>query len=264
MIKGGIPYFPLECELDSKFELIEAEYGLDGFGVVVKLFQKIYGGQGYYFEWTDEVALVFARRIGLGASAVSEIVSAAIRRGVFDRELFEKYKILTSKGIQKRYFEAVSRRRKVEVKKAYLLVEVGQICKHVDISAENVSNFMKNADNFTQRKEEKRKEEESKEENILSEADASARSTIGLILKDKTVFYPSLQNIEQWKELYPGVEVEKQIRKMSGWLEANPNRRKTRGGILRFINGWLSREQDHLKGGDNERKENHDDGTTWI
>lgn len=168
MGKSGIPYFPLECELDSKFELIEAEFGLDGFGVVVKLFQKIYGGKGYYAPWTSEVALVFARRIGLGASAVSEIVNAAVKRGVFDKNLFEKFGILTSKGIQQRYFEAVSRRKQIEVKRAYLLVEVTQICKNVDISAENVDKNGENASIFLQRKEKKRKEKERKGERSMA------------------------------------------------------------------------------------------------
>ena len=31
---------------------------------------------------------------------------------------------------------------------------------------------------------------------------------------------------------------------MRGWLMANPDRRKTKRGISRFINNWLSREQD--------------------
>ena len=84
-MKGGIDYFPLDVTLDEKFELIEAEYGLTGFGVVVKLLQRIYGGQGYYIEWTNEVALLFAKRIGLreGGIAVSEIVAASVKRGIF-------------------------------------------------------------------------------------------------------------------------------------------------------------------------------------
>ena len=79
MVRSGIPYFPLDVQLDSKFELIEAEFGLTGFGVVVKLFQMIYGQDGYYIEWTNEVALLFAKRIGLGGSVVSEIVEMCIR-----------------------------------------------------------------------------------------------------------------------------------------------------------------------------------------
>lgn len=36
-MKSGIDYFPLDVSLDDKFELIEAEFGLTGFAVVVKL-----------------------------------------------------------------------------------------------------------------------------------------------------------------------------------------------------------------------------------
>lgn len=159
MGKDGIPYFPLDTLLDSKFELIEAEFGLTGFGVVVKLYQSIYGQQGYYLEWTDEVALLFARKIGLGGSVVSEIVSASIKRGIFDQRLYENYRILTSKGIQERYFEAVSRRKKVEVKERYLLVPATQIYKNVDIKRENADILEGNGDISKQRKEEKRKGE---------------------------------------------------------------------------------------------------------
>lgn len=123
-MSNGIPYFPLDTHLDEKFQLIEAEFGITGFGVVVHLLQDIYGGQGYYLEYTDEVALLFARKVGLGGSVVSEIVEASIRRGIFDKDLFEKYQILTSKGVQKRYFTAVIRRKKIEVKKEYLLISL--------------------------------------------------------------------------------------------------------------------------------------------
>lgn len=41
MIKSGIDYFPLDVTLDAKFELIEAEFGLTGFGVVVHLLQEM-------------------------------------------------------------------------------------------------------------------------------------------------------------------------------------------------------------------------------
>ena len=145
-MKNGIDYFPLDVYLDEKFDLIEAEFGLTGFGVVVKLFQKIYGERGYYIEWTNEVALLFAKKIGLGGSAVSEIVTAAIRRGIFDKTLYDKYGILTSYGIQKRYFEIVSRRKNVEVKKEYLLFCDDKFFKNVNISAGNVSKNGKNAD----------------------------------------------------------------------------------------------------------------------
>ena len=145
-MKNGIEYFPLDVCLDDKFELLEAEFGLTGFGVVVKILQKIYGGQGYYFEWTNEVALLFAKKIGLGGNVVSEIVSASIKRGIFDAKLFAEYGILTSSGIQKRYFEAVSRRKNVSVKNEYLLGRYAQKFKNVDILGENAYIFNENVD----------------------------------------------------------------------------------------------------------------------
>lgn len=145
-MKSGIEYFPLDCQLDEKFELIEAEFGLTGFAVVVKLLQRIYSGQGYYCEWTNEVALLFSKKIGLGCNVVSEIVESSIRRGIFDKSLYENFGILTSRGIQNRYLEAVSRRKKVEVKNEYLLINCDQISKNVDISSENVCRNQNNAD----------------------------------------------------------------------------------------------------------------------
>ena len=162
MAKSGIDYFPLDVSLDKKFELIEAEFGLTGFGVVVHLLQEIYGKEGYYIEWTKEVALLFARRCGVGGGVVSQIVEASVRRGMFDKEIYDKYRVLTSKGIQKRYFEAVSRRKSLEVDYNILLVDPTQICKDVNISAKNVNISPENADISEQSKVEKSRVKESK------------------------------------------------------------------------------------------------------
>lgn len=163
-MNNGINYFPLNVHLDDKFELIEAEFGLKGFAIVVKLFQKIYGQQGYYCEWSEDVALLFGKNVGLGGDAVSEIVRAAIKRGIFDSELYDKYQILTSRGIQERYFEAVSRRKEVEVRKEYLLIKVDQIYKNVRILNENVNISSENVNISEQKKVEESKVKEKKVE----------------------------------------------------------------------------------------------------
>ncbi len=50
--------------------------------------------------------------------------------------------------------------------------------------------------------------------------------------------------VDEWNELYPNVDVLQELRKMKCWSNANPAKRKTKKGIQRFINAWLSREQD--------------------
>ncbi len=70
--------------------------------------------------------MLFAKEVGAGSNAVSEIVNASVKRGIFSEELFNRYGILTSTGIQNRYFEITSRRAKVNVDERYLLVSAPQ------------------------------------------------------------------------------------------------------------------------------------------
>jgi uncharacterized phage protein (TIGR02220 family) len=126
--------------------LIEAEFGLKVFAIVVKLLQKIYGMDGYYCEWNDEVSLMFACEIGAGVNDVSEIVEAAIRRGLFDKTIYDKYHVLTSSGIQERYLNATGRRQKIVLFKEYLLFDVDKNKKNVCIKAKNARKKQKNDD----------------------------------------------------------------------------------------------------------------------
>ena len=175
-IKKGIDYFPLDVRLNDKMKLIETRFGLKGFAVVVKLWMKIYS-VGYYCEWNEDVALLFASENRVGDSAVSEIVDEALRRGIFDRELFDKYGILTSEGIQERYFEAVSRRQKVEIDKRYLLINVPIEEVNVNKNPVNVDNNSKNVDGNAQTKGNKIKVNETRvNESRVEEGKASEAS----------------------------------------------------------------------------------------
>lgn len=70
---------------------------------------------------------------------------------------------------------------------------------------------------------------------------------IQIILNDGTFYPVTLQDVEEFRQYYPAVDVESEIRKVAAWSKNNPTKRKTRGGVRKFINGWLSRAQD--KGG---------------
>lgn len=178
MAKAGLDFFPLDVSMDAKMELIEAEFGLTGFGVVVHLLQEIYGKAGYYIEWTEEVALLFARKVGLGGSVVSEIIEASIRRGMFDREKYDKYRVLTSRGIQKRYFEAVKRRKVLEVDKNILLVDLTHFSENVNIQARNVNILSENADISKQSKVEESKVKKSRVEESNTRARRAAPPSV--------------------------------------------------------------------------------------
>ncbi len=67
---------------------------------------------------------------------------------------------------------------------------------------------------------------------------------ITLTLNNKSEHSINEKDLISWKELYPAVNIEQELRNMKGWLTSNPKKRKTKQGIQRFINSWLSREQD--------------------
>lgn len=161
--KAGLDYLELDCHMNEKVRLIQAEFGLKGFAVVVKLYQKIYGEFGYYCEWTDDSLLLFMSENGVSSrdekNLIKEIVSACIRRNIFSEKLFKEFSILTSEGVQKRYLNAVSRREKVELKKEYLLISVCKNQKNVVINSINVSKNQINEGKNKQSREEKSKEE---------------------------------------------------------------------------------------------------------
>lgn len=76
----------------------------------------------------------------------------------------------------------------------------------------------------------------------------SSPVVISIILNDKTEYPITEADIEGWKDLYPAVDIMQELRKMKGWADANPTKRKTKAGIKRFINAWLAKEQDRYHG----------------
>ncbi len=132
MAKEGIPSFLLDCRTNDNISEIEAEYGVKGFAVVVRLWQKIYAEKGYYCEWIERSPLLFLSNwfggnSGVTVSLINEIVNRCLKNGIFDAGMHEDYSILTSARIQEQYFDAVKRRKEILVRKEYLLVSVGKI-----------------------------------------------------------------------------------------------------------------------------------------
>lgn len=76
-----------------------------------------------------------------------------------------------------------------------------------------------------------------------------------IILKDNTYYHIQEEDIEQYQSLYPDVDIEQEIRNMQGWCLSNPSKRKTRNGIKRFINSWLSNSQKQCKKNDTNKNE---------
>lgn len=98
------------------------------------------------------------------------------------------------------------------------------------------------------KEEDKDKEEEKENKDICTQPQsASVPPVVELPLNDGSQYGVTEEQVIEWASLYPAVDVMQQLRNMKGWLLANPKKRKTKAGVLRFVTAWLSREQD--KGG---------------
>lgn len=122
-LKQGIDYFPVDTTEDDELLLLEAETGLEGHMVFIKLLKSIYSN-GYYIEWNETREKLFSRRFNVDINTTSEVVNVCINIGLFDEKRYKEYGILTSHGIQKRFFNAITRRKKVYVNNNYMLVDI--------------------------------------------------------------------------------------------------------------------------------------------
>lgn len=156
--KVGIDYFPFNVDFfdDDKIQLIESEFGIKGGYIAIRLLCKIYK-EGYYYTWGADECLLFTKSLGaegVSKNLVDNIIDRLAVRGFINQELFDKYSILTSKGIQTRYFEATKRYKEVNAIEEYLLVNVENY-KNVIINRINVNI---NSENVCTNQQKKRKE----------------------------------------------------------------------------------------------------------
>lgn len=80
------------------------------------------GKERYYIEWNEDTVLDVADMLHKEESYIEEAVAACLEAGLFSKEMYEKYHILTSHGIQKQYnFVKASSGSKCRVNKYSLL-----------------------------------------------------------------------------------------------------------------------------------------------
>ena len=74
-------------------------------------------------EWNQYSAILLKKEIGMSKEKIDEFIKFCLEINIFDKKLYSQYSILTSRGIQKRYFTVCKRRKEIEIIKEYLLVK---------------------------------------------------------------------------------------------------------------------------------------------
>ena len=188
--KQGLDYFPLDCYFldDIKIRKILKSNGAGAIGALVDLLGNIYRDEGYYMRWDDDICFLVADKVGTSEASVQEIVIKAVQVDLFDKKMFDEYQILTSKGIQKRFFEAVKRRQEVNIILEYILLEnindYSNIKKEslTQLNGVNVNNNSQNVYSNEQSKVKESKVKKSKVNNHDEQADDQGTTLQSVIL----------------------------------------------------------------------------------
>ncbi|MCW6681576.1 conserved phage C-terminal domain-containing protein [Aerococcaceae bacterium NML160702] len=130
-VKEGLPYFPLDTDfyINRKIRRLLHSQGSNALAVWTVVMAKIYGGKGYYLELDEDTCFDIGDAIAVSEGAVQEIIKLAIKVRLFDKDLYEKYGILTSRGIQEQYLDIIkktNRKNTIEEKFLIKLEEIPQ------------------------------------------------------------------------------------------------------------------------------------------
>ena len=273
-LRDGMLYFNKDTDFysDDKIRILRAEFGAKGMYLLDYLLCDLYGKNGYYIKWDKNKCFLVSDGAGCGCSPdfIGEFISGCLRCSFFSERVFNAFGVLTSAGIQRRYIRMFNSRDTIVMRKEYWLLDtsnrndvpISVLNKLTFISDKSTGNPDKSTENPDKstgnpQKESKRKEKESKGNNMHSAEESppvppvieppSIPPVIKLPLNDQTDHPVYQSDIDYYRELYPAVDVLAELRKMVGWCDANPKRRKTKAGIKRFINSWLSKAQDSAK-----------------
>lgn len=126
--KQGIEFAGWSVDIfdgDTKVDKLLDAQGWVGFGIYFYLCQMAYKFDGYFYRWAYDDSASTARRMGggVGSGTVEETVRYCLQIGLFDKGLFDRVGILTSKGIQRRFLAAIQGRRVKSVIADYWLLD---------------------------------------------------------------------------------------------------------------------------------------------
>jgi len=215
--KKGLDYFPLDVDFlsDLKVRRIIKACGKEAVHILVALLANIYRDEGYYVLWDDDLAFLVADEVGTKEGTVEELVRKAVQVKFFDKDIFDKYSVLTSKGIQNRYILATKERKKVELEFKYLLTN--------EVNRSNISINGRN-NSVNQGNNQQSKVKESKEKEIKEDATASESASLETF--QKLWLFPNVVQVEDLLNLVNiyGDELVEAAIKLAGSKDVPKNR----------------------------------------
>jgi hypothetical protein len=246
--KQGIDYFPLDVSFfsDIKVRKILRACGSQSASILICLLCNIYSDKGYYILWDEDLPFVIADSVGVSEGAVKEVILKALQVEFFNQDLYNRYKILTSGGIQSRFIAAVYKRKEIEYKSEYLVSDVHNLVSDVRNEVSDIQNTQSKV---------KEKNKETTPNGVAKNENLSLAQIQESLDKRQRVFGESLVSYVQ---IY-GKNIIRAF--YDYWTEPNKSKTKMRfelertWDVKRRLNTWISRENNGKNWGNNTKAE---------
>lgn len=191
--KQGIDYFPLDVNFfsDVKIRKIARACGSQSTSILICLLCNIYKDNGYYILWDEDLPFVIADSVGVPEGAVKEVILKAIQVDFFDKDIYEKHKVLTSHGIQSRFKSAVYKREEIEYVVEYFVSDIqnsisdgkNRVSDIQSTQSKVKVNRKKNKENSTKVEKKKPKNKDAAKAATLSRKDSFYQSLVPFVGK---------------------------------------------------------------------------------
>lgn len=104
-------------------------------GIVISIFKYLNSTYEYYVDTNSPFFLSLKETHGLEEDDIRQVLEPCFQMDMFNKTLFEKYGILTSEEIQRKWQEIAryENRRGVSIKSEYLLIPEKDVIVHQDL-----------------------------------------------------------------------------------------------------------------------------------
>lgn len=162
-----VSYFPFYCDEGQKMFYIEETYGNDGFATFVKILRELGKTDYHYLDLSKSTSLMFlSAKCKVGKDLLNSIIIDLVELGKFDKELWEKSKIIWCQDFIDSIQDAYKKRNNSCINRNSLLELL--YSKGILIRPKSIPNKPKGESQVpdnTQSKEDNSKEEENKVNN---------------------------------------------------------------------------------------------------
>lgn len=226
-----------DSQNDEKMSELMDRFGAEGYGVWWLILERICQQMDKSSRTSARLSVkVWAKSCKVSAKNFQKLATFLEKIGIFFLEFDEGYLTIDCPNLAKYRDEWSSRKENYKSKTRELLGSNSGETPATEAEAETETETKTDTDIKKNTSSERKKTRSSPvviPENIF----------ISIHLVDGSEFPIGEELVEEYQKCYPGIDVRQSLRDIRAYFFSASEKRKTRRGILKCVNGWLERNQ---------------------